>query len=733
MSTMRFRNYGDIYQFEIRDEADLARIEDLDPARWAATSAPLADLHCDPKFLAYLDPEATGRIRVGQLVTARDWTFARLARKDILRDRKESLPLSALVSDEGGAKLRGAAERVNKEQKAGDPAKVTLADVRAFKANYHKLLSNGDGVIPPGLLDDPALQAFVKDAMVVVGSTPDRGGEVGLDLERLERFKTQGAAWLAWHAGAAEAEVWGADTAGAWSQVQGLDAKIEAYFLQCDLVRQEAATPESLKLADEDLRALRHKALGDIEKHLLDAPLAAPDPRGILHLDGPINVVYADAFAALRDRVIARALGPAVKELDRLSWRKVVAAFDPYVAWKKAMPPEPFDKLGVDALRGYLDGVLPAEAAALMAADKAAQAEIDQVDDLEKLVLCVRWLIELANNFVNFSAIYQPDKTALVDMGSLVLDGRRLEFCMRVANRTAHKPVASLSLCFLVYVKITAKEGGPVVYELVAPVTGGEKGRLRVGKRGIFRDNDGTEWDAEVVDLVDNPISVKEAALAPFRRAAQFVSDKVEEWVGSQATAQDAALQASTQRSVAAAQARADAAAAGRPLPPAPTPAPAPTPPGAGPTGGGPPREGINPNTLILGGGVALAGIGAVFASLFSALTSLRGWLAILGFVLVVFGVSAIAGWFKLRRRDMSLLLEASGWAVNLRMKITRRVAPLFAFIPPLPKDAVIDRTDVLPPVPGEGRGRRILILFVLLGAALGLLWVMLRRGMLRM
>jgi hypothetical protein len=109
------------------------------------------------------------------------------------------------------------------------------------------------------------------------------------------------------------------------------------------------------------------------------------------------------------------------------------------------------------------------------------------------------------------------------------------------------------------------------------------------------------------------------------------------------------------------------------------------------------------------------------------------GWLGISGLVLAVLAVSALAGWLKLRRRDMSLLLEASGWAVNLQMKITRRVAPLFAYTPALPKDALIDRTDVLPAVPGEGRGKRIAILFVLLGAALGLLWVMLRRGMLRM
>jgi hypothetical protein len=45
---MRFRNFGGIHQLVIADAADLARIHDLDAARWAATSAPLSDLRCDP-------------------------------------------------------------------------------------------------------------------------------------------------------------------------------------------------------------------------------------------------------------------------------------------------------------------------------------------------------------------------------------------------------------------------------------------------------------------------------------------------------------------------------------------------------------------------------------------------------------------------------------------------------------------------------------------------------------
>ena len=91
--------------------------------------------------------------------------------------------------------------------------------------------------------------------------------------------------------------------------------------------------------------------------------------------------------------------------------------------------------------------------------------ELAEVDNLEKLLLYVRWLVELTNNFVNFSAIYRPSETALVEMGSLVIDGRRLDFCVQVHDRAAHKAIATESLIFLVYAKILAKEGAAAAFE----------------------------------------------------------------------------------------------------------------------------------------------------------------------------------------------------------------------------------------------------------------------------
>ncbi|MEZ4406673.1 MAG: hypothetical protein R3A52_09370 [Polyangiales bacterium] len=685
---MKFKNLGGTLEYLVRDEEDLARLDEVDPARWAATSAPVDDLHCDKAFLRLIGATETGRVRVSHVLAARDWAFARLARKGVLREKTDSVPIEAIDPEgDAGKKLRAAAARVNAEQGAKDEARVALADVRAFRTGSVKRLANGDGVIPPELVTDDALKDFIKDVMVAVGGTADRSGTDGVSKALLDRFETRAKDYLSWRSRAEAAQPWGADTGGAREMVAAMAPRIEAWFLYSELLRQEAPG-SGLRLTDEEFRALRAKALADVEKHLVDAPLAAPVPSGALRLDAEVNALHRHAFEALRDKVLLRALGESERELTRDGWARVKAIFEPFAQWEREKPEEPFEKIGDEKLKGYLDGPLPAKLAELIAKDSAAQADLDQVDDLEKLVLCARWLIELANNLVNFSRIYDPEAVSLVECGSLVIDGRRLEFCLRVQNRAAHKVVATESKCFLVYAKLTSKEAGGETYEVVAPVTGGERGRLRVGKRGIFIDVDDKEWDAVVVDVVENPISVREGAIAPFRRAATFISTKFEEWVGSKADAQQSALTQATERGVASATTAANTVGT-RPATPAPAAGAA--------RPAAPAREPLNINSLIIGGGVAMAGLGAVLATVFSALTSLNGWIAIVGLVLAVILVSAFVAWLKLIRRDMSLILEANGWAVNAQMKITRRIAKLFAFTPKLPRGASIDRTEVAP------------------------------------
>jgi hypothetical protein len=708
---MRFRNFGGIYQFQITNEEDLAKIDVLDPARWAATSAPLHDLHCDADFLKYIDAEGTGRVRVAQIVRARDWLFERLAKRNVVQGRKEAITLDAIRDEGEGAKLRAVATRVNAAQKAANAQSIALADVRAFKGGYAKLLANGDGVVPPGVIPEAEVADFVKDILATVGGVKDRGGDDGVDAAHLETFTKQAQAWLDWRAKEAAASVWGADSTAAADLVAKLDAKIEEHFLHCDLLRQEAPSEALLHLKEDEFRALRARDAAAIEAYVKASPLGPLNAAGTLDLRGELNALYRADMNDLAAKVVARALGESAHTLTRESWRKARGTFDGFNEWRRAKPAEPFDALGEAKVKGYLTGPLPARVTHFIDLDKAAAAEIDAVDGLEKLLLYVRWLIDLANNFVNFSAIYLPKETALIEMGSLIIDGRRLEFCVKVHDRAAHKPIASESMIYLVYANVIEKEGGAAAYEIVAPLTAGERGRLRAGKRGIFRDNDGKEWDAQITEVVENPVSIVEGMLAPFRRAAKFIGDKADAWFASKSEAQEQALMTSTESAADRATTAANTATTAPATPPATGAAPAPA---ANAEGGG----GLNINTLILGGGVALAGVGALAASVFTALKSPEGWLAVLGVIGAVLAFSALNAWWKLRRRDVSVLLEANGWAINVRTRVTKRIAKVFAFTPDLPAEAVLERKDMLPAADDEGGGGLTFLVLLVIVAA---------------
>ncbi len=663
MDKLVLRNFGGIQQLVVATAGDLQALDALDPARWAATSAPLRDLHCDPAFLAFVDTGGNGRLRVKELLAARDWLLARLKGRSRLEAQSDELVLDDIDrSTPEGLKLHHAAEHVAKELKLADLTRLKLADVRAFRAGYAKTLANGDGVVPPASLPEPEVADFAREVMSVVGSAPDASGESGVGEAQLNRFVEGGKAFLRWTAKPSQSpdiQPLGAETAPALAAVQALDPKIEEYFLVCDLLKQDQQAAAALRPTDDELKSVRSKGAVGIESYLASAPLAQPTASGELPIAAKVNPAFQAAWSALSEKVLSK-LVKGQGSIDRVAWRKVKATFDPYLAWQKEKPAEPFEAIKLQRLEDHVVQPMEQRLRWYIDVDKAAAPELAQVVEVEKLILYQRWLVELANNVVNFSALYDPSKTALVEMGSMVVDGRRLEFCARVENRGAHKAVASESLIFLVYAQVLEKDASAPAFEVVAPVTAGERGRLRAGKRGIFIDVAGKEWDAVIVEVVENPISIKEAAFAPFRRLQKMIADRVQSMIAKAQASQEKALGDQTSGAV-------DKAAA---PPPAPE---------KKPDAGG-------MQNLLIGGSIAFAAIG-------SALAYVGG---IVGLAAAVAGLSALLGWLKLRRRDLGLLFEASGWAINPRMKITRRLGLIFTRTPDFPPGTTTDRRDML-------------------------------------
>ncbi|MDD5728286.1 MAG: hypothetical protein PHV59_06975, partial [Victivallales bacterium] len=63
-------NIGGSPQFILPTPEQMKAVIDLDPALWAATSAPCENLSINSRFLAYLDPDISGSVRVDEVIAA---------------------------------------------------------------------------------------------------------------------------------------------------------------------------------------------------------------------------------------------------------------------------------------------------------------------------------------------------------------------------------------------------------------------------------------------------------------------------------------------------------------------------------------------------------------------------------------------------------------------------------------------------------------------------------------
>ena len=254
----------------------------------------------------------------------------------------------------------------------------------------------------------------------------------------------------------------------------------------------------------------------------------------------------------------------------------------------------------------------------------------------------------------------------MFETGSLVMDGLRFNLAVRVQNQAEHKAIAASSNMYVLYLEVVP-EGGRANFYLAVPVTSGGKGNLCLGKRGVFypcAPGFGDECDAKVVDIIENPISFREALLSPFQRLARALVGKIESITTDTTRKLDAQASSTVDRFAAQQQ-------AGQPAPTLPA------------------ATAASRAGLLMGAGVAAAALGSALAYITKTLASihpLKVVLALLTAALAVMLPISIIALFKLRRRDLSAILEGSGWAINARMRLIRKQSLFFTEKPPYPR-----------------------------------------------
>ena len=647
----RFFRYGGFDQVRIENAADLRHLDELDQKLWAVLACPTAGLEFDTRTLQLIDSDGDGRIRVPELRAAVHWVCATLRDPDLLFQPGDDLPLQAIDdrAPEGAALIAAAQDILARVGRPGAET-LTFADLADPSKVFPPDRFNGDGVVPPALVASEAVRALVDQIVNTIGPQTDRSGQPGVSAETLSAFVAAAEAVDAWRAQAAgdagQVLVFGDDTAAALAAFDAVQDKVEDYFTRCSLAAYDARAAVSLNPADALYAGLAPLSLSATRQEVAALPLAAVAADASLPLEGPINPAWASAMATLRDRVVVPVFG-AQTALTREQWRQLSQKFDAYRAWQAAKPATPVADVPADTLKDVVAAERVAALSTLIEQDAHSDTGASAVDALEKLLRLRRDLVSLLRNFVNLSDFYGGEGKAVFQAGTLYLDQRSCELCLRVSDMARHATLAPLSGTYLVYCQCVRQGEAPIT--IVAAMTGGDADEMMVpGRNGVFYDRQGKDWNASVVKVVESPISVRQAFWSPYKRISRLIGDQIQKFAASR----DKDVEARSAAKVADVGAKAET----------PTEAPKPQAFDIAKFAG-----------IFAAIGLALGALGTALAAVVTGFFGLPVWqmpLVVLGVMLLISGPSMLLAWLKLRKRNLGPLLDASGWAVNIRARI---------------------------------------------------------------
>lgn len=655
---LRFQQYGRTYQLDIASAADLEALLGMDETLWVATSAPVSAFRCDPKFLKFLDADGNGRVCSNELKGAIRWLLTHLADPSQLAASIGTLPLAVIkTGTPDGQALVDSARYVLAGLGDVPQDVISLVQVRGFLATIQSKPLNGDGVIVPASSSDPQVAAFLKAAVTATGGSPDLSGATGVNEAQINAFLAAIPAYLAWRqsgevpAGETVTPTMplGTDTPALHALYSLHAAKVDLYFDLCRLGAFDPRTASRLAGPDSNLLQLDPVDAAQVAGYLAKLPIAAPAPCRELPLttEADINPIYRAWLRDMQEKVFPRIPdGGAGATLSEWEWRRVKAAFQPYEAYLAQKTGTMAESFPLDTLRSFLAPALKEETQRLLAADRKVAAIVQQTEQVERLLLFHQHLLRLTNNFVSFPYLYSTDQRALFEMGSVVMDGRCFSFAVKVENLAEHSATAKLSNLFVVYLEVTGV--APEKFNVSIPITAGTKGNLAVGKRGIFFDIGGKEYDARVVQVIENPVSLREALAMPFVRLWGILEGRIENWSNSA----EKGLQTEFTKVIAQ-----PSALAATPTPAAPVPA-------------------GTPSGAFMGLCFVTAALGSAFAFItktFSGMAYRHVLLGLAAAACIVILPIALVAYLKLRRQDLSSLLEGCGWAINARMRLDRK------------------------------------------------------------
>jgi hypothetical protein len=687
--TWQFFRAGGVDQVAILSGADIAHLDQLDQKLWVALACPTRGIDFDARTLDLIDTDGDGRIRPPELIAACQWACAQLRDPDELIRGGDTLALDAIdASQSAGAAILAEARRIlelrSAEAQAPDAADapdaalapvapptasaapvIGLADVLEHSALIAAMRFNGDGVIVPLTSDDERIQQVIQSIMDTQGSVKDLSGAQGVERARAEAFFAAVAALHDWQvrgAGDATLAPLGERTSAALEALNAVREKIDDFFARCRLAAYDARAVEELNPSQERYRDLAAQVLSLHSSAIAELPLAPIEPQRTLPLLGAgVNPAWAQALAEFSAAAFVPLCADAGASLSEAQWLALQARLAPYRDWLASRPASSVETLTLAQIEQIAHSDAQAVVLDLIEQDLAAAPHNAGIVELERLLRYKRDLLRLLGNFVSFKAFYRREG-ATFEAGTLYLDGRSCDLTIQVGDLARHAALAGMAKACLAYCECRR---GADKMTIVAAFTAGDTDFLFVGRNGIFYDRAGHDWDATIVKMIDNPTNVRQAFFSPYKKLIRAL----EEQVAKRAAASDASVQGSL---TTAAGGLVAGGAAGAP---------------AAPAAKAPGKIDVGTVAAL---GVALGSISAVVVGLFGKFVDLGWWLpvGVLGILLAISCPSMAIAWFKLHERSLGPILDASGWAINGRMKVNVRLGRLISQMAHIPLSA---------------------------------------------
>jgi hypothetical protein len=726
----RFFRAGGFDQVRLDTGDDIASLAQLDQKLWVALSCPTHGVESDEKTLALIDSDKDGRIRAPDVIAAGAWACSVLNDGAELVKRRSALPLASIRADGGdgdeGKRLLASAKQILKNLGKGDAKEISVEDLLDTAKIFAATKFNGDGIVPADSAEEAAIAAAITDAMACVGSEPDRSGAPGISKPLLDKFFGEAEAYAAWwksaEGDAANVLPLGDATAASFDAFSAVRSKVDDYFSRCRLAAFDARSAGALNGDEGEYPKLALLELKGDE--LKGFPLAKIEAGKPLPLDRGLNPAWSAAVDALRKSVVTPLLSERAA-LTEADWAAIGAKLAPFQAWRAAKAGTVVEKLGLERIRVLLAGNARAEIAKLLEQDEALRPEAESIASVEKLVRYYRDLHQLLENFVNFRDFYSRKRKALFQAGTLYLDARSYDLCVRVSDPGAHAALATLSKTYLAYCDCTRKATGEKLTVAVA-VTGGDSDNLMVGRNGVFYDRKGNDWDATIVKIVEHAISIRQAFWLPYKRVGKLIGAQIEKV----ASARDKEMHEKAAAGVVDASSATEKAAANAPTPGVAPAAPA-TP--AAPAAAAPGAPGAAPAAqafdiakfagIFAAIGIAIGMVGSAIAAIATGFLNLKWWqmpLVVIGVMLLVSGPSMILAWLKLRQRNLGPILDANGWAVNGVAKMNIPFGGSLTALAALPANSERSLDD---PFAEKKRPWAVYVVLLALLAGLGWAW----------